>query len=88
MLVANNKILNMKKQASLLFFLTFLSLGSGYAQEKRKLTLKDAIEMAVQNSTAAELATTKVKSAELALTNTKNPAPKSQGNTCAYRVPT
>ena len=72
MLVANNKIQNMKKQASLLFFLTLLSLGSGYAQEKRKLTLKEAIEMAVQNSTSAELATTKVKSAELALANTKN----------------
>ena len=72
MVVANNKIQNMKKQASLLFFLTLLSLGSGYAQEKRKLTLKEAIEMAVQNSTSAELATTKVKSAELALANTKN----------------
>ena len=72
MLVANNKIQNMKKQASLLFFLTLLSLGTGYAQEKRKLTLKEAIEMALQNSTSADLATTKVKSAELALANIKN----------------
>jgi len=62
----------MKTKASLLLFFAFLSFGTSLAQEKRKLTLKEAIEIAIQNSTSATLASTKVESAKLELDNTKN----------------
>lgn len=62
----------MKTKASLLLFLTLLVFGTSQAQEKRKLTLKEAIEIAIQNSTSATLASTKVESAKLELDNTKN----------------
>lgn len=62
----------MKTKASLLLLFALLGSYSGQAQEKRKLTLKEAIEIALQNSTSANLAKTKVETAHLELDNTKN----------------
>ena len=59
-------------KASLLLFFALLAFVDSQAQGKRKLTLKEAIEMAIQNSTSSNLAATKVESAKLELDNTKN----------------
>ena len=42
------------------------------AQEKKLLTLKEAIQIAINNSDAATLATTRVETSKLELNNTKN----------------
>lgn len=62
----------MKTKASLLLFFALLTFGYSHSQNKRKLTLKEAIEIALQNSTSSLLSQTKVESAKLELDNTKN----------------
>lgn len=54
----------------LAFFL--LVVAKNYAQEKKLLTLKEAVEIAVTNSDAASLAKTKVETSKLELEITKN----------------
>ena len=61
------------KTKSLVLFI-FLCLGSykNYAQEKKLLTLKEAVELAVNNSNQSALANARVQSAKLDMENTKN----------------
>ncbi|MEC4050497.1 TolC family protein [Flavobacterium sp. SUN046] len=61
------------KTKSLVLFI-FLSFGTykNYAQDKKILTLKEAVELAVNNSNQSALANAKVESAKLDLENTKN----------------
>lgn len=54
----------------LAFFL--LVVSKNYAQEKKLMTLKEAVEIAVTNSDAASLAKTKVETSKLELEITKN----------------
>ncbi len=57
-----------------LVLLAFLLMvfGKNQAQEKKLLTLKEAVEMAVNNSDAATLAKAKVETSKLELEVTKN----------------
>lgn len=55
----------------LLAFL-LLAFSKNQAQEKKLLTLKEAVEMAVTNSNAATLAKTKVETSKLELDNVRN----------------
>ncbi len=56
---------------ALLAFL-IMTISNSQAQEKKMLTLKEAIEIAVKNSTEATLAKTKVETSKLELDNTKD----------------
>lgn len=62
--------MKINKIAFLIFFL--MVFVNNQAQEKKLLTLKDAIQIAVTNSDAATLAKTKVETSELELENVKN----------------
>lgn len=62
----------MKRNKLLIIPLLFLALTHSQAQDKKLLTLKEAVEMAVTNSDAATLAKTKVTSSLLELETTKN----------------
>lgn len=62
----------MKRIKSLLIPLLLLALTHSQAQDKKLLTLKEAIEIAITNSDAAALAKTKVTSSQLELETTKN----------------
>ena len=55
-----------------LLALLLLVFTQNQAQEKKLLNLKEAVEMAVNNSDASLLAKTKVKTSKLELDNTKN----------------
>lgn len=71
-------------QIKTITFLAFLALGFNtiHAQEKKLLTLKEAIEMALTNSDAASLAKAKVSTSKLELEVTKNnryPSVKASG---------
>ena len=55
-----------------LFAFLALSFTKGNSQDKKLLTLKEAIEIAVKNSTAASIAKIKVETSKLELDNTKN----------------
>ena len=62
----------MKINKLYLLALVLLVFTQNQAQEKKLLTLKEAVEIAVVNSDAAQLAKTKVVSSKLALDNVKN----------------
>jgi outer membrane protein len=62
----------MKRIKPLLIPLLLLALTHSQAQDKKLLTLKEAIEIAITNSDAAALAKTKVMSSQLELETTKN----------------
>lgn len=62
----------MKTKASLLFLFLLSAFSQTQAQQKRTLTLKEAIEIALTNSTSSLLSQTKVESAQLEWDNTKN----------------
>ncbi|TBX65184.1 TolC family protein [Flavobacterium silvisoli] len=72
----------MKNNQTLLLAFFLLLVFKTHAQEKKLLTLKEAIEIAVTNSDAANLAKTKVESSKLELDNVKNnqyPSVKASG---------
>jgi len=72
----------MKINKTLLLALLLLAFTKNQAQEKKLLTLKEAIQIAVTNSDAATLAKTKVETSKLELDNTKNnryPSVKASG---------
>ena len=56
--------------ALLLFFL--LGITSGYAQEKKTMSLKDAISLVISTSNEVNLANTKVATSKLELETMKN----------------
>lgn len=62
----------MKSNKIVLLAFLVLVFSKNQAQEKKLLTLKDAIQIAVTNSDAASLAKTKVATSQLELDNTKN----------------
>ncbi len=62
----------MKTKSVVLFMFLCLGTYKNYAQEKKLLTLKEAVELAVNNSNQAALANARVQSAKLDLENTKN----------------
>ncbi|MGL2964366.1 TolC family protein [Flavobacterium sp. RSB2_4_14] len=62
----------MKTKIQLVIFILLVSVTKNVAQEKKLLTLKEAIEIAVKNSTASSLAKTKVETSKFELDNTKN----------------
>jgi outer membrane protein TolC len=62
----------MKRTKLLLAPLLLLALTQSWAQDKKLLTLKEAIEIALSNSEAAALAKTKVTSSQLELETIKN----------------
>ncbi|WP_293892906.1 TolC family protein [Flavobacterium sp.] len=62
----------MQINKTLLLALLLLAFTKNQAQEKKLLTLKEAVEMAVTNSNAASLAKTRVETSKLELDNTKN----------------
>jgi len=72
----------MKINKTLLLALLLLAFTKNQAQEKKLLTLKEAVQIAVTNSDAATLAKTKVETSKLELDNTKNnryPSVKASG---------
>ncbi|QBZ98224.1 TolC family protein [Flavobacterium sangjuense] len=72
----------MKINKLVLIALLILVFTKNQAQEKKLLTLKEAVEMAVSNSDAASLAKAKVQTAKLELDVTKNnryPSVKASG---------
>jgi len=72
----------MQINKTLLLALLLLVFTKNQAQDKKLLTLKDAIELALSNSDAAALAKTKVETSKLELDNTKNnryPSVKASG---------
>lgn len=72
----------MKISNLLLPLLLLAGLSTTVAQEKKRLTLKDAVEMAVTNSTQANLAKTKVATSKLELSVAKDsqyPSAKASG---------
>jgi len=62
----------MKINKMVLLALLVLSFAKGNSQEKKLLTLKEAIEIAFKNSTSASIAKTKVETSKIELDNTKN----------------
>ncbi len=62
----------MKINKLVLLALLLLAFAKNQAQEKKLLTLKEAVQMAVSNSDASLLAKTKVETSKLELDNTKN----------------
>lgn len=60
------------KNTSLLLTFFLLSISFGYAQEKKKMSLKEAIELVLTNSNEAALANTKVATSKLELETMKN----------------
>jgi outer membrane protein TolC len=72
----------MKIDKMVLLALLLLAFTKNQAQEKKRLTLKEAVQIAVTNSDAAALAKTKVETSKLELDNTKNnryPSVKASG---------
>ena len=62
----------MKINKMVLLAFLILSFAKGNSQEKKLLTLKEAIEIAVNNSTASSIAKTKVETSKLELDIIKN----------------
>ncbi|EKT4535035.1 TolC family protein [Flavobacterium psychrophilum] len=62
----------MKIKAKLLIVISFLGVTFGYAQEKRVLSLKEAISLVTNNSNEAALANIKVSTAKLEMETLKN----------------
>lgn len=62
--------MKIKPFVALIIFL--LGIQISFAQEKKLLTLKEAVELAVKNSNQALLANTKIETSKLQLETTKN----------------
>lgn len=62
----------MKIKLSVVLTLFLLGIQISFAQEKKLLTLKEAVELAVKNSNQALLANTKIETSKLQLETTKN----------------
>ena len=62
----------MKINKIVLVTFLFLSISLSYAQERKKLSLKDAVALVIENSNEAILANTKVETSKLELETIKN----------------
>lgn len=62
----------MKINKLIVFTFLFFGIISGYSQERKKMSLKDAVELVITNSNEAVLANTKVKTSKLELETMKN----------------
>lgn len=62
----------MKNRLLLALVFSFIGIQVSTAQEKKSLTLKEAVELALKNSNQATLANTKVETSKLQMETTKN----------------